>query len=333
MSYAQTRIDLRTQSKSVDFSAATSTKPSKTGTTLPAACSIGETFLKTDAAAGHNFYACTGVNVWTVQGGNSIPNAVDKTTANTYTAGATQTFVPGTSASGVRLTPGTLPSAPQPGDLAVDVADSNHAKVFDGTSWVNMTTVPNYSKAFSGVTSIVVPGTEHKMGTGNLMVQIYDNRTPAWVVEPDYVLINSTTFDVTAYFANPQSGRIVISAAGGGAGSGTISPGAGIVTVAVGAQTQISVDPGTVPTYLTAAAALDFPSIASAGCSELTLALPGAAIGDAVAAGWPGGLEAGLIGTMRVNAANSIAVRVCNFSGAALNPTSATFRATVVRNF
>jgi hypothetical protein len=48
---AQTRIDLRTQTKSVDFSSAGSTKPSKTGTTMPGSCSTGETFIKTDAAA------------------------------------------------------------------------------------------------------------------------------------------------------------------------------------------------------------------------------------------------------------------------------------------
>src|SRR6185369_11760755 len=65
---AQTKIDLRTQAKSVDFSAAGSTKPSKMGTILPSSCSTGETFLKTDATAGQNFYVCTATNVWTIQG-------------------------------------------------------------------------------------------------------------------------------------------------------------------------------------------------------------------------------------------------------------------------
>src|SRR5207247_9406490 len=69
---AQTRIDLRTQTRSVDFSAAGSTKPSRIGTIMPASCSIGETFLKTDAAAGQNFYVCTATNVWTLQG-TAIP--------------------------------------------------------------------------------------------------------------------------------------------------------------------------------------------------------------------------------------------------------------------
>jgi hypothetical protein len=35
---------------------------------VPAVCTIGETFVKTDAAAGKNLYVCTAVNVWTVQG-------------------------------------------------------------------------------------------------------------------------------------------------------------------------------------------------------------------------------------------------------------------------
>jgi hypothetical protein len=143
----------------------------------------------------------------------------------------------------------------------------------------------------------------HKLGTANLLVEVYDNQAPAWHVEPDYIVIDPTTKDVTVDFETPQSGRLLINAAGGGGA------------------------------YLTATAMLDYPSIGFSGCSELTFALPGAAAGDGVAAGWPSGLEAGLIGMMRVSAADTVAVRLCNLSGAALNPTSATFRATLVRNF
>src|SRR5450631_2534230 len=64
----QTQIDLRTQGKNIDFSSAARTRPSKTGTLVPAVCTIGETFVKTDAAAGKNLYICTAANVWTVQG-------------------------------------------------------------------------------------------------------------------------------------------------------------------------------------------------------------------------------------------------------------------------
>ena len=64
----QTQIDLRTQGKNIDFSSAARTRPSKTGTSLPATCMVGETFLKTDAAAGRNSYVCTAANVWSMQG-------------------------------------------------------------------------------------------------------------------------------------------------------------------------------------------------------------------------------------------------------------------------
>jgi hypothetical protein len=67
---AQTQIDLRTQAKSVDFTAAGSTKPLKTGSTLPAACAMGELFFNTSAAAGSNLFACTAPNTWSLEGSN-----------------------------------------------------------------------------------------------------------------------------------------------------------------------------------------------------------------------------------------------------------------------
>ena len=66
---AQTQIDLRTQSKQIDFTAASSTKSVKTGTAPPATCAVGELFFKTDAAAGANLYACASPDTWSVQGG------------------------------------------------------------------------------------------------------------------------------------------------------------------------------------------------------------------------------------------------------------------------
>jgi hypothetical protein len=230
---AQTRVDLHSQTKNVDFSNAATTKPSKTGTVLAATCSVGETFFKTDAPPGQNLYACTAVNVWSAQGGGTqtmnsvfgrtgsvtatggdysasqVTNAADKTVANLYVAGARQTFTPNAGASGLRLTPGALPGSPQAGDLAVDSNDSNHAKVFDGTSWVNMTTGP-YSTIFTLATTVTVPGATHKLGTPNLVVELYDSQSPAQRVEPDHIAINPSTFDVTVVFQTPQSGRVVI---------------------------------------------------------------------------------------------------------------------------
>jgi hypothetical protein len=68
--HAQTRVDLRTQSKSVDFTAASTTKPMKTGAVLPAACGLGEAFFQTNAPAGSNFYLCTSQNSWTLESGS-----------------------------------------------------------------------------------------------------------------------------------------------------------------------------------------------------------------------------------------------------------------------
>jgi hypothetical protein len=68
---AQTAIDLRTQGKNVDFTGSNSTKPFKSGGTLPVTCSVGEVFFKTNAPAGSNFYGCTSLNSWTLQSGQS----------------------------------------------------------------------------------------------------------------------------------------------------------------------------------------------------------------------------------------------------------------------
>ena len=74
---AQTKIDLRTQSKSVDFSNADTTKPAKTGHTLPAACSQGELFISLAAPAGSNTYVCTAANTWIPQNGGLPPLSLD----------------------------------------------------------------------------------------------------------------------------------------------------------------------------------------------------------------------------------------------------------------
>ncbi|HEY3738502.1 MAG TPA: hypothetical protein VGL53_01600 [Bryobacteraceae bacterium] len=62
---AQTQIDLRTQSKNVDFTGASATKPAKAGGTLPSTCGQGEVFFNTSAAAGQNLYVCAASNIWT----------------------------------------------------------------------------------------------------------------------------------------------------------------------------------------------------------------------------------------------------------------------------
>jgi hypothetical protein len=68
---SQTQVDLRTQSKSVDFSRATATSPVQTGTVLPGVCSVGALYFMTSAPAGANLYACVAANSWSVETGES----------------------------------------------------------------------------------------------------------------------------------------------------------------------------------------------------------------------------------------------------------------------
>ena len=63
----QTRIDLRTESRNVDFSGAPSTKPVKLGPALPGGCSTGEMFFNSAAPPGQNLYGCTSTNTWSLE--------------------------------------------------------------------------------------------------------------------------------------------------------------------------------------------------------------------------------------------------------------------------
>jgi hypothetical protein len=65
---AQTQVDLRTQSKDVDFSNAPVTKPAKVGSALPSTCTTGEVFFNTSAAAGFNLNICSATNLWQAVG-------------------------------------------------------------------------------------------------------------------------------------------------------------------------------------------------------------------------------------------------------------------------
>jgi len=87
--YAQTRVDLRIQSKDIDFSGADTTIPFKAGTTLPATCSVGEAFFMTNAPAGANLYACTALNSWTLLSGIRGPTGPQGSTGTPGLVGPT----------------------------------------------------------------------------------------------------------------------------------------------------------------------------------------------------------------------------------------------------
>jgi hypothetical protein len=101
----QTQIDLRTQARDVDFSGAASTRPARTGTTMPSSCKTGELFFKTDETPGSNLYGCTATGVWNKlgNGGSAFPDptgqqrkALFSNGADTVWSEAVKTVTPGT---------------------------------------------------------------------------------------------------------------------------------------------------------------------------------------------------------------------------------------------
>jgi hypothetical protein len=70
-------------------------------------------------------------------------------------------------------------------------------------------------------------------------------------------------------------------------------------------------------------APLSFPTIAAGGFEDLSFTVAGAAVGDGVTPSWPDTLEPGLLGVMWVSAANTIKVRLANFTPYPVSPAAA----------
>jgi hypothetical protein len=302
----QTQIDLRTQAKDVDFSSASSTKPNQTGTSLPAVCSLGQTFLLTNATPGQSLYVCTAANVWTAQGG-AVMLAQLSDFAATWTN--PQTLAIGAScglATPCNLRLGSTVYSFTQG-CTVTIADGT------GTAYVYFTSVGTLTIGHN-LTLSTSAGCAAQSGVsnfppGSIPLYTWSAVSGAW---------NTT---------GGQDYRAMLATKG-------ISTGTGLMAVDSATSTTISLDTVVVPTYLTTTAVLDFPLIPNGTCADdLSFTLAGAAVNDGVAPGWPSALEAGLIANMRVSAPSTIAVRLCNLSGADLDPASATYTATIVRSF
>lgn len=98
------------------------------------------------------------------------------------------------------------------------------------------------------------------------------------------------------------------------------------------APTGVAIGGGTIcKKILSATATLDFPSTAAQTSSELTITVTGAAVGDSVAIGIPASTNANTCFTGRVTAADTVTIRFNNYSSAAVDPASATYRATVTQ--
>lgn len=207
---AQTKVDLRTQTKSVDFSNASFTKPVRTATALPVGCSSGELFYLSTANPGYNLYYCTASNVWT-PAGFSAPNYSQAFTAQTsvlltHNLGTSNVVVECFNTGNAQVQYSTE-----------TVVDSNDVTVTffapqSGRCVVNGyggPSVNRFAAAFTAQTSIVVNAATHNLGTGDLSVTCYDGGSPKTRIEPDHVNVDSTN-NVTVSFYAAQTGRCVL---------------------------------------------------------------------------------------------------------------------------
>ena len=88
----------------------------------------------------------------------------------------------------------------------------------------------------------------------------------------------------------------------------------------------------TVTSVLTAASTINFPEIAAGATSDSSgITVTGAAVGDAVMVGVPAAIEAGIVVTAYVSAADTVKVRAANVTASPINPASGSFRVVVVK--
>jgi len=119
--FGQTQVDLRTQSKSVDFQAAPYTRPIQSGSSLPATCTPSAVFFLTTAPAGANIYGCVGTNTWAVQGTGGGSGGILAIQNNGTTVGSrgTANFIPGAGIVNLITDTGTAINIQQSADTAV----------------------------------------------------------------------------------------------------------------------------------------------------------------------------------------------------------------------
>lgn len=321
----QVRIDLRTQSRNVDFGQASSTRPFQTGPILPLSCQEGEAYYLTTAMAGQNIHLCQGAGTW-------VKVATDAASAGAVNY--TQSFSGATSVT-LQHGAGTGNVVPFCVDANGDAMEWNSFRIVDSDTAVVTFSVPQTGRC-------VVNGSGAGGSGGGLPPQSGENGKVLLTNGANAVwsevsrlqgrpVAGDQPLDGQALVWSDAAGRWAPGAVAGGGGA-ALAAGAGIV-ISSGSTQTVSVDVAVVPTYLTAAMTLTFGSIANATCKTASFSVTGALNGDSVAAGWPNTLETGLMGMMLVTAPDTVTVRLCNHSGATVTPANQTYRATIVRTF
>ena len=146
--------------------------------------------------------------------------------ATVYFANTTEVHIPGashglgTGAILYQLYDDGLPAmALAPGAFTVEVDPATYditiafAQAQSGYVVLSAST-PMYATAFIGLTSLVVSGTTHQLQTAALLYSLYDDSHPQTAIRANTFTVDPVTFDVMVTFAQPQSGTLLLSAAG-----------------------------------------------------------------------------------------------------------------------
>jgi len=346
-SAAQTIINgSRTLLGNWDASGAFTTKPAKSGTSLPATCGVGEMFFKTNATPGANLYLCTSTNTWTaVQGGSGSGTVTN--TGGTLTldlplfgAGGNDSKVGTKTGTGTQVVVSQSPAIVTP--TIADFTNMAHGHTnAAGGGQLGVSAHTTASLTGNGTKLATAAGT---LTSGNCAKfdangNIVDNGSACGAGGVNY----RQTFANSASIAlshNLNSYGVVLACYDNSTPAAWILPKSAILTDAntvtvtfAAAQSGSCVvnSTGAGPSYLVGSSALTFSAIAQAACSQQTFTVAGASAGDAVAPGWPSTLESGLVGNMFVSSTNTVAVRLCNLSGTSVTPANQVFKATILK--
>ena len=337
----QTQVDLRTQSKSVDFTSAPSTKPFAAGPALPATCGVGQMFFLTSAPIAQNVYGCSTANTWTLQsGGPTSPTTID----------SSGTFVGTRGVLDLSAGPGILWSVSDTGtEISVEsMLDTSYAETRAGDQSGANLLCSSSSAANPGIAYVCsmnptltayspgmvlhwTPDVDAVGGAGTSLN--VDNLGSAPVDKADGVTHPAST-DVVAgeLYQLWYDGAVFRIMSGGGSGGGATGP----------AGPQGPAGPaGSVALIANGTAALGTSAVPSGACATaVTSAAVGAAATDNIEADFNADptsttgyspSPAGMLTIIKYPTANAVNFKVCNNTGSSVTPGAITLNWRVMR--
>jgi hypothetical protein len=305
LAFGQTQVDLRTQSKGVDFTGAPITKPFRIGNGLPASCLAGEFFYNT-AIADQNLYGCTSSNTWKAIGSSSAvllqDFLADLPAPNLLRIGAScSTQAPCSARFGstvYKFQEGASVTV-SAGSGLVLVYLTSKGTLTVGYDTLSLTCSANCT-AISGIQNFP-PNT--------IPLVTWPVVNGSWV--------DGAGIDYRAFLA-----------------AYPILTGSGVLAVDNGTSLLIQVDPSSVPRVVKNTVSLTIPAITAGTCaSDQSINLASAAVGDTVAPGWPSNLPTGIVGLMWVQTADTVAMRLCNVTSSTITPGAGQYATTIFKGF